>query len=794
MKTLHKIAAVVGLLSGLAFAAQAQGLRIGSWLSASIPPTPANDEGWDRGQGGFGPNGSIFSAANSPSAFDVYAGVAAGYAQSLVIHETGYGNVRLYISLTPAQIAALTNSSQLSFTLSVPPGDAGTPSGYLQQVDFQYNSDPSGWHNGTPATAHGWSETGDTNNDSNGQPIFYYSTTSPARQQVVTWNYKTAGVNFAGATYAQFVWVFQSSGGELTNIYMNNVTLGTPPTEIDYIVDDFSTNGVNSSNPTNYDYYPSAESYAAGNITSVWGEWFGTRVTVSFDPNVNVSGDTNANGAMAINMTWDAASDGYQQFVVYQQGFGTLYVPGGTVGIGYPQYTNLECDVMFDPSSAGTTNANGVLGVIRLGIRPVSGGQDWINSSYTTISDTNWHHITAQFPNNNAAFTDIGGVLIGEDVTAYVGGGGLTGNQILYVDNVKFTGPLATQIIPPPTLAVPQPAKPGLRIFAGSTANTYDREELYTTDSSQSWVDPSVTYPVEYSYSLQNYNSNIGQIHLELIPGSSGSQYSDWNALNMLWMQLNPGPAAGQVVCNVQWKTNASGSNPGGTGNPYGNALSFTNSTAVGTWTLVFTSTNTGYVIPPGQVILGPTNFTITDTNLMADFADPMYCVFGHQPNSVAGEGAYIDYGMIKVTGVAGVNEFEDFTAEGSDISANLTPSGEFNNSASAMTASTIIVTTNDTPGGWWIEWSQPAANFTLASSTNLMSANWINPGWYSGYSDTNAPRIMPLATPFGQNFWVLLPKDDVPTANGLQNPAPPAAGPPAPTAFFLLSTNVVSP
>ncbi|MGA2175048.1 MAG: hypothetical protein ABSH38_08725 [Verrucomicrobiota bacterium] len=601
-------------------------------------------------------------------------------------------------------------------------------------------------------------------------------------------------MNFAGATYAQFVWVFQSSGGELTNIYMNNVTLGTPPTEIDYIVDDFSTNGVNSSNPTNYDYYPSAESYAAGNITSVWGEWFGTRVTVSFDPNVNVSGDTNANGAMAINMTWDAASDGYQQFVVYQQGFGTLYVPGGTVGIGYPQYTNLECDVMFDPSSAGTTNANGVLGVIRLGIRPVSGGQDWINSSYTTISDTNWHHITAQFPNNNAAFTDIGGVLIGEDVTAYVGGGGLTGNQILYVDNVKFTGPLATQIIPPPTLAVPQPAKPGLRIFAGSTANTYDREELYTTDSSQSWVDPSVTYPVEYSYSLQNYNSNIGQIHLELIPGSSGSQYSDWNALNMLWMQLNPGPAAGQVVCNVQWKTNASGSNPGGTGNPYGNALSFTNSTAVGTWTLVFTSTNTGYVIPPGQVILGPTNFTITDTNLMADFADPMYCVFGHQPNSVAGEGAYIDYGMIKVTGVAGVNEFEDFTAEGSDISANLTPSGEFNNSASAMTASTIIVTTNDTPGGWWIEWSQPAANFTLASSTNLMSANWINPGWYSGYSDTNAPRIMPLATPFGQNFWVLLPKDDVPTANGLQNPAPPAAGPPAPTAFFLLSTNVVSP
>ena len=62
------------------------------------------------------------------------------------------------------------------------------------------------------------------------------------------------------------------------------------------------------------------------------------------------------------------------------------------------------------------------------------------------------------------------------------------------------------------------------------------------------------------------------------------------------------------------------------------------------------------------------------------------------------------------------------------------------------------------------------------------------------GYSDTNAPRVMPLATSFVNKFWVLLPKDDVPTANGSQNPTPPDAGPAAPDVFFLLSTNVVSP
>src|SRR5271157_182049 len=64
---------------------------IGSWLSAPIPPTPANDEGWQRGQGGFGPNGSIFASSNYPAYFELKTGVAAGYAQSLDIHETGYG-------------------------------------------------------------------------------------------------------------------------------------------------------------------------------------------------------------------------------------------------------------------------------------------------------------------------------------------------------------------------------------------------------------------------------------------------------------------------------------------------------------------------------------------------------------------------------------------------------------------------------------------------------------------------------------------------------------------------------
>lgn len=769
-------------------------LTIGSWQSATIPPTPANDEGWQRGQGGFGPDGSIFAASNSPSAFDVYANVVAGYAQSLVIHETGYGNVRLYISLSAAQIAAFTNSSQLNFTFSCPAAtNYGTTGGYMQMVQFQCNSGGGGFQGPSVSTAGGFSETGSTNNDNNGQPVFDFSPTSPARSQVVTWNYSSLKPQITGSGYVQFVFVFQVGGGAPTNIFLNNVTLGTPPTQVVYTVDDFSTNGVDSENPTNYDYFPTDQSYAAGNIDNVWGEQFGTAINISFDPNVNVSGNTNANGAMAINLSWDAASDGYQQFVAWQGNAACYtYVPGGTVGIGYPQYTNVECDVMFDPSSAGTTNANGVLGVIRLGVRPFGGySQDWLSDSYTTISDTNWHHISGTLTGLNPDYANIGAAIIGEDVTAYVGGGGLTGSQILYVDNIKFTGPLVTPYIPPPTLGQPQPAKPGLRIFAGSAVNTYDRELLYTVDQNQSWVDPGAKFPVSYSFSLQDYNPNIEQTMVELIGGgtspSTSGEYDDYSGPTTLWLQLNP-VAGGQVMASVQWKTNLPGANPNVT------ATQFTNSTAVGTWSLVFTGPNTGHVVAPGQVILGSTNFTIADGTVTSDFADPVFAGFGLQPNTTAGEGAYEDWGMISVTGVVDGNEFEDFTQEGSDIgaaTANVTPSGEFDNSISALPASLVIQTTND---AWWLNWTTPALNYSLATSTNLTTRNWINPGYYSGYTDTNAPRVMPLATAFATKYWALIPKDDLPTANGSPNANPPAAGPLAPNAFFVLSTNVVSP
>lgn len=565
------------------------------------------------------------------------------------------------------------------------------------------------------------------------------------------------------------------------------------PTTVAYTMDDFNTNGVNNDpNGPGYDYYAAgAFPYdVPGNIGDIWSEWFGNGITgVTFNPTVNVSGNTNANGAMQINFTWNAASDGYQQWLLWH-GNASTYCPavaGGTAGVGYPQYTNIECDVMFDPSSV--TNANGDYGVIRMMARGVGDfGQPWINSSYTTITDTNWHHINAILASTSPDAQNVGDIVIGEDVTSYVGNGGLTGNQILYVDNIRLTGPAGGLPLPPTVVNGPVKVSPGLRMFAG-TGSTIDRALVYTVDQEQSWVGASAGAPVSYTFSLQDYNPNIEEVVAELIGGGTTpttyGEYADYSGPTTLWLELNPGPAAGEVVASVAWKVGDPGANPTNT------ATSFTNSTAVGTWSLVFTGPGQGYVVAPGSVINGSKSFTISDPTVTSDFGNPLFAAFGLQPNTTPGLGAYVDWGFIGITNVVDGNEYENFTTEGADFVANFSPSLEFDNSMSGKPAAVLIQTTND---AYWLSWNSPALGMTVTSITNLTKTNWINPGWYSEYTDTNAPRVMPLAAPYGNNFWVLLPNDDLPTANGQQNSSPPAAGPLAPYAFFRLSTNTVSP
>ena len=542
MKTLYKIVTSLALLGGLALAAQAQTV-IGSWQSAPIPPSPANDEGWQRGQGGFGPNGSIFASSNSPAFFELVTNVAAGYAQSLDIHETAYGNVRLYISLSADQIAAFTNNTTLNYTLSVQPGSADTASGYIQQVDFQYNSAGTGFKNGAPSTANGWSETGDTNNNSGGQPVFYYYTTAPARQQVVSWNYSSIVSNVVGSGYLQFVWVFQVSGAPLTNIYINNVTLSGSPGNPSIIIDQF--NGTNA--------YAGTNDYNAGWITNVYNVWTGYGGNNAVNPDDggviwDATQDANGN-ANSGSLKLIANFTNSNQYLIWDRGPGNTYALNPPITNGYSLLT-FEFDLKYDPSSPTVVNGT-VTNYGHMEIGPVPPYSPMTFGTYDyNVTNTGWVHVSV--PVNAtldpADLLSIDGIYFKQYGGFY---GPLLGTTILWIDNIKFTYTNLPPVIPPPTVTITKPT-PALRIFAGDSSDIYHREELATTDQDKSWIGAS--RPSRYSFTLLSYPANINQTHIMLIPmnflasgntayGYNGVDYSF--ASNLLWLTLAPGPSAG---------------------------------------------------------------------------------------------------------------------------------------------------------------------------------------------------------------------------------------------------------
>jgi hypothetical protein len=529
-----------------------------------------------------------------------------------------------------------------------------------------------------------------------------------------------------------------------------------------YYIDQFNSFGYG---PTNH--YVNTNNYNTGGIIYLWTNWFGNAwVTNTWDSSSDANGNANS-GSMKITANFPG------QYVVFD-GFNGINPPLNALTNGL---TSFQCDVRFDPSSATyVNNGTGVTnyGHLQFGTRN-GNSQDFFSPAIEIpVGTTNWVHVNIPISIN----TDPNLIAI-NDVLIKIDGGwytpNLTGGSTLWVDNIKFVGPATVVVPPPPSLTI-QPAKPGLRIFAGSSVNTYDRAEVATVDQSQSWIGGS--YPVSYSFTLLDYPANIGQTHIFLVPINTAlpnapynNEYVEYQASNTLWMVLSPG--GGGVTASVQWKTNLPNANPNQT------ALMITNSTAVGTWTLKFTSASAGTLTAPGA---SPVAFTIADPNVAADFANPVVAYFGLQPNSSAGMGQYEDWASISVTGVAGANENDSFTT---DTSFN---SGLWNINTLTVALNTCVqlVTTN-TP--YWVNWTLPAVNYALGTSTtvNAPTANntpvngWVVPEYYNGYNGSPTGNDLPGQANQGSKTWVLIPSICLPTVDGSQG------GVLSPNAFFRL-------
>ncbi len=736
MKTLCKTAIVVALLGSLAVAARAD-MVVGSWQNNT-------GDGWiDNGNGL-----SITNSANA-SKYQFVSGVVAGYTKSLEINQAGFNqNLEIDLNTLPGGKAAFAANHTLSFTVSFPASGGVYTAGYSQIYGFTLNC--SGLFTNIPWSA--W-----TGNSGNMPSVGYYSS-FPGQSITVTWDYSSLLTNPAVATaltngsYLQLSFTSNNGGGAPTNIYMNNVVLATPPVGNAIVIGSWqtgqaegwfdTTDGFPITDPTNAAKY----SFVAN---AVPGYAYSLQVT---DPGYNTDLQINLNTVGGATQAF--LTNSYLTF--------TFSVPAWTTG-GYSQIAGVLLNAQggtyvtlpwANAQFSGNTGADG----------PEPNFYFFNGSAFQS------QVVTIDYSSYKAAVASGGLGWVELSFTSNNGGGA---PAYYFLNNVELSsGPFGTASVPPPPKLGLQKAIPGLRIFAGSTANTFDRAELATVDQSQSWVGGA--YPVSYSFKLLDYPTDINQTHIQLIPVNTAgnvmynNEFIDYQSSNELWLVVGPG--VGGVVASVQWKTNLPNANPNQT------ALTITNSTAVGTWTLTFTGPGAGTLTAPGA---SPVAFTIGDPHVATDFTNPLVAYFGLQPNSTAGEGEYEDWASITVTGVSGTQESENFSTEPS-----FNPNGYWANN-SAQISSLQPVTTN-TP--YWVSWTLPAVNYTLGTGTNLLApgsdntpSGWMVPEYYNGYNGSPGGNDLPGQTAEGSKIWVLMPSTCLPTLNGLQG------GVLAPNAFFRL-------
>jgi glucuronoarabinoxylan endo-1,4-beta-xylanase len=193
---------------------------------------------------------------------------------------------------------------------------------------------------------------------------------------------------------------------------------------VTYVVDNFDPGGAGG------------YSYSGGKIGSVWGNWFGSAFkSLTWDSTSDASNNPSS-GSMKISAMFNSTSN---QFEIYNNAY-----PISPPLSGY-QYTNFQCDVRFDASSATTTNGGVVsFGHLQFGVETPGFGQDYFGSVDVLATNTNWVHVSIPIdPTSDTNLIQFSVLLIHIYGPFY--SSGLNGASTLWVDNIQFIG------APPPT-------------------------------------------------------------------------------------------------------------------------------------------------------------------------------------------------------------------------------------------------------------------------------------------------------------------------------------------------------
>ncbi|HVU07870.1 MAG TPA: PEP-CTERM sorting domain-containing protein [Verrucomicrobiae bacterium] len=229
MKTYIRSLIVCGSMLALGSSASHAQVVIGSWQNST-------DEGWvsynTPASNNYQPDANAGKSITDPAVSSEYSFVAAGvpgFAQSLDINYAGYGGgIQLNIAGIPSDLTAFNNNHLLSFTFGVPA--SSDTSGYSQIYNLNINAPGYGYNN-IPWSSTTAVDLAGSNNNQSGDPNYYWGPAGSVRAQTVTFDYSSIlpAIQAGGESYVNLTLTFNNAGGDLSQMYMNNVVLSGGP-------------------------------------------------------------------------------------------------------------------------------------------------------------------------------------------------------------------------------------------------------------------------------------------------------------------------------------------------------------------------------------------------------------------------------------------------------------------------------------------------------------------------------------------------------------------------------------
>jgi hypothetical protein len=439
--------------------------------------------------------------------------------------------------------------------------------------------------------------------------------------------------------------------------------------------------------------------------------------------------------------------------------------------IAFSQYKNIQFDIKWDNTSDLTidqfnnvaswpltiTNKAGQL-LLNSAISQATAGFDVLlcgpggNQGSPTITNilmpaaaaNGWVHITIPINQSLAGLDGQSGITFNKWINNY--GGQMTANigtAKFWIDNITLGG---TAGPPPPPTTYLTPVVPGLKQFA-DMAPSYQRQDVRTGTNGAalvSWV--GRPKPVVYSFTIAEFPTQAGfNCTLNLSPGDPATQTfadPDWNMPNTLWFNIQANGDGSQAV-RFAYKTNQPAGNSQMFGTGTGVLTNFNyNGSAVGTWTLTFTSDTDATIKAPN----GSTYSASIPAENAALFADPACIYLMSSPGNDANIGQSMTFGSLTLSGV-GTPINQDFTT-GSLNSLLVLQSQGYNGPWNTNPPNQYLLTSSN--GKYWHYWSLPDTGFSPIVKSNLVSGVWQDENYSS--------RLLN-----GTQRWALVPPASVP-------------------------------